>query len=562
MQNLNSKQIIDPYFFLHCVNFISCYLVSWKDIDLKCLLYNPLNIISSLSYLYKDIEAYCFFGTFITTFLTLYMINSINNTIYRKTFLAFFFFIEVLIVFGTLKFGRISPMMLRATIGTDIKFLTDFILSYGCLYIFLFIITIFILFLNIFISKRSATSRREKFFCCLILVILLIIPASFYFKQFGFKMSIINLQQSPAGLGFNYLKNLRIFWGQIVTISLIYLDIKLDQYKYKIIPHEKTYKTIKFLDTKLDQKKNIILVIGESSNPKHLSVYNPKLKTTPYMQRLCENNFLYAFNKVHSQASNTRLAVPTLISFYSPQNRNLLFDSKNIIEMANDAGYNTYWIGSQEFSSEWDKTYGFIARYSQIIATSDYYNNTKFKITPYKDDSLIPVINYYFEHKGTKNLYIIHLYGSHISYDTNVDQVDIDALKDSDSYDRSIHHTDRILYSIICNANKHLVDYEFIYVSDHGEMINKGHGFSTDDNEVLLIPLIMRRSPYCNFLESHRRNDGWISSSLIKYIILQMIGYKINSSNLIREIESTNMLLDEQENLLNFDNLKDKSSAD
>ncbi len=388
---------------------------------------------------------------------------------------------------------------------------------------------------------------------------MLILPSIFYLYQFGFKVSMINLQLSTSGLGYNYLKHLRVFWGQAISLPLLLIDVAIDEKKYRIIAHTHTHSTIKRLNKSSDQRSNIILVIGESANPKRLSIYNTTLKTTPNVKNLCNNHFLYAFEKVHTQASNTRLAVPMLISFFSPINKNSLFNFKNIIEMAHEAGYNSYWIGSQELSTEWDKPYGFLARYSHVLASSDIYNNTKFKIITSKDDSLIPAIDFYFSEKKSKNFYIIHLFGSHMAYDTNVDSDDIIALQNSDAYDRSIHHTDRILNTILEKANKLLVDYEFIYVSDHGEIINKGHGFSTDNNEMYLVPLIMKRSRYCGILESFRRKNDWLSSSIIKYIILQMMGYEINKDDLTQEIIMSNKIFDENENMVEFENLKDMS---
>ena len=116
MLQINIKNSRLSYCFLHFLNIISCYLVSWKDVNITYFLYDSFNIVFSLSRTINDIEVYYFLSTFISTFFTIILISSISNSFFRKLFLCLFFFFELIVVCGTLQFGTQSPMMLRSVI--------------------------------------------------------------------------------------------------------------------------------------------------------------------------------------------------------------------------------------------------------------------------------------------------------------------------------------------------------------------------------------------------------------------------------------------------------------
>jgi len=71
----------------------------------------------------------------------------------------------------------------------------------------------------------------------------------------------------------------------------------------------------KYVKKEESNQNNIILIIGESSNPHRYGIYGYDKDTTPYLQKLEDNGKLYKSQNVHSTAAQTRLAVPMLVSF-------------------------------------------------------------------------------------------------------------------------------------------------------------------------------------------------------------------------------------------------------
>lgn len=100
------------------------------------------------------------------------------------------------------------------------------------------------------------------------------------------------------------------------------------------------------LSNKNKTPTKIILIIGESSISTHYSLYGYPFKTTPKLDKLYENNEISVIKDIVSSATVTKESLRLSLSFATPLNGNKFFQYKNIVEMANMAGYNTVWISS------------------------------------------------------------------------------------------------------------------------------------------------------------------------------------------------------------------------
>lgn len=105
-----------------------------------------------------------------------------------------------------------------------------------------------------------------------------------------------------------------------------------------------------------NNKKGIyVLVIGESQNRLHMSVYGYGRETTPWLnQQHNENPDFLLFTQAYSCHTHT---VPTLtyaLTAKNQYNEISLENAVSIIEMAKAAGYHTAWISNQVQYSAWD----------------------------------------------------------------------------------------------------------------------------------------------------------------------------------------------------------------
>lgn len=127
-----------------------------------------------------------------------------------------------------------------------------------------------------------------------------------------------------------------------------------------------------------------------------------------------------------------------------------------------------------------------------------------------------------------------------MEYKDKYDRVNCDALTNEFNktldYDRSIHHTDRViglLYNTIANRGevKAISSSLVFYFSDHGEIINKGHGFLDKDMDQFMIPFIV--IPSNDTIDTKRIIDkylieGRLNTTNFNYILSEVMGYEVS----------------------------------
>ncbi|QCE34183.1 phosphoethanolamine transferase [Acetobacteraceae bacterium] len=312
---------------------------------------------------------------------------------------------------------------------------------------------------------------------------------------------------------------------------------------------EEGYKT--YWDGKRDKKENI---------GSYFSLYNSlnlTLQTTPFASNLISKKRACAIEKAHSIAPLTNLAVPRILSFQSVDHPEKLYDRKNLIELASQAGYKTYWIGNQSGAGPYASRYGYISRFADVTLRPDFLKlpskslkNTKSEpeiikfhdatgIKRIDDFELLKPLKAILEKDSSEHKFIIlHIWGSHTGYYDKSDAIDRSALPDSDAYDRSIHHTDRLIRQVTELANKNLNQkYLLFYTSDHGEDVpRQAHGVWDGDITQYEIPMLLTWGEaetenglkYCKRINKMRAPTGYFSQTMDKIFLSEMMGYKIN----------------------------------
>ncbi len=273
--------------------------------------------------------------------------------------------------------------------------------------------------------------------------------------------------------------------------------------------------------------KHIFVIIGESANRDYMSLYGYKeAKTTPFLDSIKSAlpTKLNYYNGI-AAAPITRFAVPMAVSFADPLNLDKQYTEKNIVEIANNAGYETIWLSSQPKVGVYETIIGNMASCA-TVSDFDYG-------WPVEDLDLVEKAKNNFK-EGQKQLIILHLTGSHIPYGDKSDKIDkaIFPGKTNDIlYWQSLHHTDRVLkgiYQLMDNTHNSAVMY---YFSDHGEVIGQAHGFLTGGTAQFKTPIVaINRSKFPVDSVVNKYIDpktSLLSTSNTVYIISEMLGYDI-----------------------------------
>jgi len=263
-----------------------------------------------------------------------------------------------------------------------------------------------------------------------------------------------------------------LMYGQLSAV-VVYLDEKNKLKKY-LLQDRMMPEGIVFNDT-ADVPEKIYFVIGESQYRNHLSLYGYDIKTTPFLDSLFQSSANMLVYDGISPASFTTFCMRMILTFATPLDPMPLIAQKNIVELANEAGFQTVWLSNQPTFGPWDD--GFVWQASSLSHDVFYTGNSD-ENTLFMDLDLIPFLRAKYQN-GVKQFFLIQLNGSHYGYSDKYDDIDKLAIQGNDMtthYNRSIHHTDRVLREIyhVMKDNTSSVLY---YISDHGENIElRSHG--------------------------------------------------------------------------------------
>ncbi|MDD2266076.1 phosphoethanolamine transferase [Sulfuricurvum sp.] len=295
----------------------------------------------------------------------------------------------------------------------------------------------------------------------------------------------------------------------------------------------------------------VIVVMGESANKNHMSLYGYKFPTTPFLDSLRQSRDLYVFNAI-APTNQTRYSLPidlTEANVHYYENR--YYHSCSILTNFKANDYETYWISNQ----------GRVGKNDSSISSMAYEANLSFfanlnYLEAKTDEVLLDYLNKLRTNPG-KEMYLVHIMGSHSDY-VNRYNTETALFKNAknivEEYDNSIHYSDYIL-SQIFERFKH-ERLLLIYLSDHGENINlenNGHGFLPPFKDEYTVPFVIYSNVKNPRLDEIYRDNkkGYFNLENFNYIVQYLSGIT-NHKNLSF---SHDVMAVEPSNIFNFDEL-------
>lgn len=291
-----------------------------------------------------------------------------------------------------------------------------------------------------------------------------------------------------------------------------------------------------------------VLILGESCNRNHMSLYHSPRNTTP---KLKKRNDIIVFNNVVSPYSNTLNSVLSLFSNSGLEQKIDFGTSIDLIDVFHSAGFKTYWISNQSPIGIWDNMVTVLAKKSDYFKFVNTTSNSSFEAiltTSYDSKIFEPFIKALHENVPNKFI-VLHLMGSHSSYLKRYPPA-FDIFRGSDSkeetiaeYDNSVLYNDFIIDSLlnIISADVSLKNNQpatAIYLSDHGENVydesdQVGHDYSKEMPKAdVEIPFLVWLSPTFEKLEPGKAitiksniNKPFVSDDLF-YSVIDLNGIK------------------------------------
>lgn len=243
-----------------------------------------------------------------------------------------------------------------------------------------------------------------------------------------------------------------------------------------------------FLDYELTfsdpMAKNIVLVMGESTRSKHISLFGYPVKTSPLLEQKCAENHC-----VHSpMISGAVTTVTSLQAFFNlmlePGNFNTVVSKNaNLFRIAKEQGYKTTLISVQSSGL----LYGAGTEYVDNFVSREEIDDAEFL---QKRDIILTELLDKAELSDDKNFIVLHMRSQHAPYTDNYDHLKNELSINSDekistsdletanllSYENATRFTDLVIDKIVDHTKSKFgakgKSYLF-FTSDHGEMLGE-----------------------------------------------------------------------------------------
>lgn len=220
------------------------------------------------------------------------------------------------------------------------------------------------------------------------------------------------------------------------------------------------------------QPEIYIFVIGETGRAGNWGLYGYERNTTP---RLSTRRDVIHFDDVLTQINATHKSVPLMLSPADALDFNPIYRQKSLITAFKQAGFHTAFISNQLHNGSFTDFF------------ADEADCTLYLMAPKNkphlhDEALLPVVDSLLRSGATKQLIVLHTYGSHFNYCerypadcrlftpdriSEIDRKNRQAM--INAYDNSIVATDRFLDQIIERLVQSGKTAAMLYLSDHGE---------------------------------------------------------------------------------------------
>lgn len=236
--------------------------------------------------------------------------------------------------------------------------------------------------------------------------------------------------------------------------------------------------------------KNVVFILGESTNRNHMHLYGYYLPNTPNLDDMNDRGEISVFRNVVSPHSTTIAVLSKLFTFCDHESDKPWYKYNNLIDIMNSAGYKTHWLSNQESSGIWGNV-------AQIYAAhSDMHRFTRIRDSReddgLEDGALFPLVDDAIaQREAGKNFYVVHLMGGHGLYYnrfpyifTKFTKDDIQLPVNDDKkeviaqYDDALYYNDYIVSGIIDKFRETNEDTLLIYLPDHGEAVYDEGGFA------------------------------------------------------------------------------------
>lgn len=239
-------------------------------------------------------------------------------------------------------------------------------------------------------------------------------------------------------------------------------------------------------DTGID---TYVVVVGESARRANWGLYGYARDTTP--RAAAERDRMTLYTQAAAPAPLTIMAVPLTLSAATVDSYDPRLFGDNVVALAGDAGFRTYWLSNQARLGRYDTSVTAMANMAHFKTWAD---------APY-DEALLPLLDAALAEPGRKVVFL-HINGNHDNYCARYPEtatVYQGGAPYEDCYDNSIRYVDALLGAVMDRLRERRAS--LLFYPDHGLERHESvlgtfyHGGVRPSREAFDIPMFIWNSP-------------------------------------------------------------------
>ena len=311
--------------------------------------------------------------------------------------------------------------------------------------------------------------------------------------------------------------------------------------------------------------QTVVVVIGESSRKDRLQLFGSPVPNNAELSKISHEIFL--FDNLITLHPHTVASLPVIFSKQTGINDNFKLNY-SFLDVFKTAGYKTFWISNQ--ASLFGKT-NMIGRFSESADFRFFFHLHSSSSPTKHDGAILDLFKEKMSDKSSKKLFVLHLQGSHYSFDKRYPS---HFKRFDDKYDNTLLYTDYILAEVVKTLKEEERKSLMFYVADHGLLLNEcGKKHSHFDNkESFEVPAILWTSNEWKLINSEKleilRNNQnkplttqVVFDSLLGLSGIQYSDYDLNLSIINQNVDVGKRLVKTYSGTVDYDLAQNDSSC-
>ncbi len=223
----------------------------------------------------------------------------------------------------------------------------------------------------------------------------------------------------------------------------------------------------------------VLLIMGESLTPKHMSLFGYARPTTPFLDSLAGNP-AFVYGKGFSAANATRSSLPMFytVQYHPLDENNLQRQDANLFQLAKKHGFATSYLSAQNSNCLNGLNIGSIDRMITSETRPELFESQR-------DEGLLELLRE--SSPAERNFIVVHQRNIHLPYRTNIEhrpalqKYPVDGLEfkqaNINAYDNAVHYADYLYQEVVREVNEMTEGPVYYFItSDHGEELGEnGH---------------------------------------------------------------------------------------